>query len=139
MFRYALPRHIRRRLNGFPLYHVPRRPVSYTEGDSREGDDFTPFQPFQNALQGYEQQGDEGPSEILESNRAITKIPNAFRTNTGHTRRRERLRKLYATKEPTVMVLNNVSEALTQEDFHLLLPKGKHIEGWRGQAGLLKG
>ena len=42
-------------------------------------------------------------------------------------------------KEMTVMVLRYASKSLCEDDFRRIVPKGKHIEGWKGQGDILKG
>lgn len=39
----------------------------------------------------------------------------------------------------TVMVIHNASKSLCEDDFRRVVPKGKHIEGWKGQGDILKG
>ena len=41
--------------------------------------------------------------------------------------------------ETTVMVIRNASKSLCEDDFRRVVPKGKHIEGWKGQGDILKG
>lgn len=41
--------------------------------------------------------------------------------------------------ETTAMVFRNASKSLCEDDFRRVVPKGKHIEGWKGQGDILKG
>jgi hypothetical protein len=52
---------------------------------------------------------------------------------------REEKNRLAKLSCPTALILNQTSLSLTRDDFTLLLPRGKHIVGWRGQGGLLRG
>jgi hypothetical protein len=45
----------------------------------------------------------------------------------------------YKPARSHLLLVNNVSTALTNDDFLRLLPSGKHMEGWRAQGGLLRG
>lgn len=56
----------------------------------------------------------------------------------GH--RRRRLPGLSAdARGTTVMLLRNASKSLCEDDFRRVVPKGKHIDGWKGQGDFLKG
>jgi len=37
------------------------------------------------------------------------------------------------------MVLRNASKSLSENDFRRVVPKGRHIEGWKGQGDIMKG
>jgi len=66
------------------------------------------------------------------------------KNSTGLSRRRDgRIGTLSAEArdrtEMTVMVFRNGSKSLCEDDFRRVVPKGKHIEGWKGQGDILKG
>ena len=45
----------------------------------------------------------------------------------------------FREEETTILVLSRASPALSEADFRLVVPKGEHIEDWRGPGELLKG
>jgi hypothetical protein len=58
-----------------------------------------------------------------------------YESRTAMLKRREMEFQTKAGSQTSVLVLQNASKNLTEEDFRRLIPKGEHLDGWRMEQG----
>jgi hypothetical protein len=58
-----------------------------------------------------------------------------YESRTAMQKRREMEFQTKAGAQTSVLVLQNASKNLTEEDFRRLIPKGEHLDGWRMEQG----
>jgi hypothetical protein len=141
MFRYAAYRHIRTRLKeSQPVLVSGIRP--YSQKYRPPPDILRPYgTPSDYNAPRQEPATNEPWSPVVrEGKRQYERSPKAFERYKTHRKGiEEEWAKIEAATGRAVLVIHNLSKALTEDDIMLLLPKGKHIESWRSQGGLLKG